>query len=128
MKAFLICLVAFVFSFTLNAQNTQVNQVKRRVVEIQPIASITETVFHKSLIGDMGPRVLRGIGCHLGGKVLCSRYTWSVNITAGIYPGVQTIDGNIPAIRGAGPEGTAYYIDGIRLNNVDAVYDFTDKF
>jgi hypothetical protein len=42
-------------------------------------------------------------------------YTLSPNAIACGYPGVQSINRGTPCIRGAGPEGTAYYIDGIRV-------------
>lgn len=39
----------------------------------------------------------------------------NVNSVAGLVPGVDSRNGQVPNIRGARPEGTAYYVDGIRV-------------
>jgi hypothetical protein len=43
----------------------------------------------------------------------------NVNAVAGIVAGVDSRAGQIPNIRGARPEGTAYYIDGIRVRSTE---------
>lgn len=39
----------------------------------------------------------------------------NVNSVAGLVAGMDSRSGNTPNIKGAGQEGTAYYVDGVRL-------------
>lgn len=39
----------------------------------------------------------------------------NVNTVAGLVAGVDSRNGNTPNIKGAGREGTAYYVDGVRV-------------
>lgn len=50
---------------------------------------------------------------NIGG--LNKKPTTNVNTIAGVFRGVETRGGGTPNIRGARPEGTAYYIDGVRV-------------
>jgi hypothetical protein len=59
------------------------------------------------------------VSCILVGyRVTQVQFIWSPNKIAGTHAGVQLIDGAI-AIRGARPDGTAYFIDGIRVRSLD---------
>lgn len=115
MKGVLIYFMIFIFASTGVAQNTSSSPIIRRSVEISMIAPIRETVFREALVLGMNLPMRSVTSCGLGIQIRSRMYTWSVNITAGTYYRVQTIDDNIPSIGGAGPDGTAYYIDGIRV-------------
>jgi hypothetical protein len=39
----------------------------------------------------------------------------SINSIAGTHAGVVSVDGNTPNIKGARADGTAYFIDGVRV-------------
>lgn len=44
---------------------------------------------------------------------------WSPNKIATTYAGVQSINETALSIKGARPEGTAYFIDGVRVRSFD---------
>lgn len=45
----------------------------------------------------------------------------NINAVAGIFAGVDSRAGQIPNIRGTRQDGTAYYLDGIRIYELDGL-------
>ncbi len=50
-------------------------------------------------------------------KLLSKAPNQNINVIAAYARGVDSRNGETPIIRGARPEGTAYYIDGVRIAN-----------
>jgi hypothetical protein len=50
---------------------------------------------------------------------LSYEFIWPVNKLAGTYMGVDSRNGEVPNIKGARQDGTAYFIDGVRVRSID---------
>ncbi len=113
------------FSFNGLAQSKQASTVKR--------VTSSQLMIYNELMDFTPPEISkpiksanRALGCMLG--IESSSYYFasgrSVNDYANTFPGVVSINRDTPSIKGAKPDGTAYFIDGVRVYHFEPLSVF----
>lgn len=99
------------------------DQKQDRVIALIEPVSITKIESLKTSVVYLTPIRVEGTTT-INRQQLMSLPQRNINSIAGTVAGVDSRNGQIPNIRGARQDGTAYYIDGVRVAHPELVDDF----
>jgi hypothetical protein len=106
------------------AQTGSKSSIQKSLISFHPIASVS-TIENAPKDTNEVSLVLRTAPYHacisISYRVVPLPYVfiWPVNKLAGTYMGVDSRNGEVPNIKGARQDGTAYFIDGVRVRSID---------
>lgn len=117
MNRLIILIALILFSLCVFAQPAKFDTVKRIVITNKIITnSLTDFVIPKIQKDTKIPFREQMQGCRLSAIMVYSLFVnRSITSMINTSPGIVSFDGNVPNIKGARPEGTAYFIDGVRV-------------
>jgi len=98
-----ICVIGIFYAANVNAQSKDTEKFKPNKVIAPLVTKATKPIYTDDFGQTFNAADMSSLPYH------------GVNSVANTVAGVNSYGGGTPSIKGATPEGTAYYVDGVRV-------------